>query len=145
MGDHTHKVQVPRDPEQTMLSRDCQRCGDRVMVSMLSPQTDGGNEIDVEAVDGSYWDREVTVELDGSVASILCLVAAADIGVNNLPENIGVHGVGIIGKHFVEEAKTAFDRGRLEEDAQGLVARHADSLDDMLAVDVEVQDREDEQ
>lgn len=36
MSDCRHEIRAPRDPEQTMLQRTCQRCGDTVMVSIPS-------------------------------------------------------------------------------------------------------------
>lgn len=36
MSDCHHKIRVPRDPEQTMLSRTCNVCGDKVIVSIPS-------------------------------------------------------------------------------------------------------------
>lgn len=41
MGECNHRVTVPRDPEQTALSRSCERCGDDVVV-MIPSRPPGG-------------------------------------------------------------------------------------------------------
>lgn len=100
--------------------------------------------IEVEPLEGSYWDREVTVTIEGSVATVLPLAMVVDRGLDALPDVVGLQVAAAVGRHFADEVAAGFDGDRLEADARGLVALHVDSLDELLSVTVDVDDGEDD-